>query len=116
MRQRSSISKGLTIHIDSDPLDEVKEELLAYWSARKYSQHSGSWFGLSLAPGTGKITFGVYGKSPWVHDKARDEATRGRPSMRSSKSLSKPKRKWMRRMEPLPKAATVKVGRNAARP
>ena len=114
--QLGSEREGLTIHINSDPLDEAKKQLLAYCAARKYAQRSDSWFGLLLAPVTGAIKFGVHARSPWSQDDAMDETTKGMESMRSTKSLPKLKKAQTMRKGPLPKVMTLNLGLNAACP
>lgn len=114
--QLGSAREGLTIHINAVLLDEAKKELLAYCAARKYAQHSDSWFGLLLAPGTGTIRFGVHARSPWSQDDTMDEATKGMQSMRSTKSLPKMKKPQTMRKGPPPKVMTLNLGLNATCP
>lgn len=67
---------GLTVHINSDPLETAKTNLMGYCSMRKYAQRSASWFGIVLDPRTGAIRFGVHASFPWVHDPDMDTATK----------------------------------------
>lgn len=66
---------GLTVHVNSDPLETATANLIGYCSMRKYAQRSSSWFGIILDPRTGSLRFGVHASFPWTRDTAMDAAT-----------------------------------------
>lgn len=82
---------GLTVHVNSDPLEMAKTNLMGYCSMRKYAQRSASWFGIVLDPRTGAIRFGVHASFPWVHDPEMDTATKNMMKSAPAKQVWAPK-------------------------
>jgi len=99
--QLSSGRDGLTIHVNSNPIDVAERNILCYCTMRKYVQRSDDWFGIVVAPDTGAIRFGVHTQSPWVKDPEMDILTREMQKSPSAKRIVFPKF-----------AIAKKVGRN----
>ncbi len=96
---------GLTVHVNSDPVDTAKINLVGYCSMRKYAQRCESWFGIVLDPYTGAIRFGVHASSAWAQDPEMDRMTKHMMKSAPSREVWPPKPK-----------AVGKVGRNAPCP
>lgn len=59
---------GLSIHVNSDPIQEASDKLRSHMLYRKYAQRAGKWFGLLLEPTTGKPRFGAKVRAPHAFD------------------------------------------------
>lgn len=65
---------GFTIHVNDLPEDVARERLSAHCRIRKYSSRSDAWYGLLLAPGTGKIRGALAIEEKWKADVSMDKA------------------------------------------
>ncbi|THD08535.1 nuclease-related domain-containing protein [Metallibacterium scheffleri] len=92
---------GLTIHFNSDPIDVAGPALERHCNARKYTQHSDSWFGVCVYPKDQTLRFGVNLNFPWKQDDTMDTLT---------KSMNKSDKPTALLREAA--VARVKVGRN----
>lgn len=70
---------GFTVHCNDKSIGTAMPPLRRHCENRKYTEHAGSWFGVCLDPGDGRMRFGVSLDYPWTRDVAMDEATKHLP-------------------------------------
>lgn len=96
---------GFTIHISGQPEDVAREHLYRHCELRKYDTKSDAWYGVLLAPGSGKMRGALVIKNKWNADERMEAALAAIPrkSMVPLASLSKRvRRKKIGRNDPCP--------------
>ena len=74
------VKSGLTIHINSSPLDLATEKLRNHIKYRKYAEQAELWYGIIISPESGQIRFGALLKSKHRYDSELEAATADAPN------------------------------------
>lgn len=96
---------GVTIHVSPFSETTARDRLLTHCQLRKYDKKSDSWYGLLLAPGTGKVRGALLIEEKWKHDSRIEKALDAWP-----RSPMLPIRRLSKRI------TRKKVGRNSPCP
>jgi hypothetical protein len=70
---------GITIHCNSFPDFVAAPKLKLHCAIRKYSRKASTWFGLTVAPGTGALRLGLMLSYPWQFDSSMEKTVASMP-------------------------------------